>query len=346
MLPFNLSKVQRDSVNANQELIKNSRTLAITLDFYSGVLMAAQFAKDKGISVNLDILDTEGTESKVTQLINSKDFREVDAVIGPLFQKNVTRASRELDRFETPVFSPLSNQDAGNASNYFQTIPTKTLLENRMIDFLVRNKEDHNILIIADGKHAAQKARLVSEFPNAKVLNPRDGNFLYVIDIEKNIDRLTQNWVILTSDNPVLVSNVIGLLNGLPEDRAVRLFTLDKNDAFDFEDVQNVKLGKLQLTYPSVSKSYDYKNPSAFITSYKNKYGVLPNRYAVRGFDVTYDILLRLSIGDTMYDAIDVGGETQYEENKFFYVRSGRGYNNNAAYIMKYTDNLLLEVIE
>lgn len=346
MLPFSLSRVSKDSVGANQELIKNSRTLAIALDFYSGVLMAAEFAKDKGISVNLDIMDTEGKESKVAQLIGGKNFREVDAVIGPLFQKNVTRASNELNRYDTPVLSPLSNQDAGRGSNYFQTIPTKTLLENRMIDYLARNKEDNNVIIIADAKHAKQKARLINEFPNAKVLNPREGNFLYVVDFEQNTDAMVKNWVILASDNPILVSNVIGLLNGLPDNKEVRLFTLDKNDAFDFEDVQNVKLGKLQLTYPSVSKSYDYKNPSAFVTSYKNKYGVLPNRFAVRGFDVTYDVLLRLAMGDSLYEAIDVDGETEYEENKFFYVRSGGRYNNNAAYIMKYTENLLLEVIE
>ncbi|MEP2937110.1 MAG: LysM peptidoglycan-binding domain-containing protein [Gilvibacter sp.] len=346
MLPFSLSKASRDSLEANQDLIRSSRTLAIALDFYSGVLMAADFAKDKGISVNLDIMDTEGKESKVSQLISSKNFREVDAVIGPLFQKNVSRASNELNRYDTPVLSPLSNQEAGRGNNYFQTIPTKTLLENRMIDYLVRNKEDNNIIIIADAKHATQKARLINEFPNAKVLNPREGNFLYVVDIEKNIDRMTKNWVVLASDNPVLVSNAIGLLNGLPIDREVRLFTLDKNDAFDFEDVQNVKLGKLQLTYPSVSKSYDYKNPSAFVTSYKNKYGVLPNRFAVRGFDVTYDVLLRLAMGDSLYKALDVDGETEYEENKFFYVRSGGRYSNNAAYIMKYTENLLLEVVE
>ncbi len=346
MLPFSLPKVRRNSMEANRDIIINSRTLAIALDFYSGVLMATEFAKDRGISVNLDVLDTEGKESKVTQLIGSKNFREVDAVIGPLFQKNVSRASRELNRYDTPVFSPLSNQDAGNGSNYFQTIPSKTLLENRMIDYLVRNKEDHNIVIITDAKHAKQKARLIKEFPNAKVLNPNEGNFLYVVDIEKNTDELLQNWVILASDNPILVSNVIGLLNGVPEEKQVRLFTLDKNDAFDFEDVQNVKLGRLQLTYPSVSKSYDYKEPSAFVTSYKNKYGVLPNRFAVRGFDVTYDVLLRLAMGDSMYEAIEIDGETEYEENKFYYVRSGGSYNNNAAYIMKYTENLLLEVIE
>ena len=133
-------------------------------------------------------------------------------------------------------------------------------------------------------------------FPNAKVLDPREEQFLYVVDIEKQLDPLAENWFVLASDNPVLVSNVIGLLNGLPVEKVVRLFTLNKSDAYEFEDIQNSNLARLKFTYPSVYRSYDYDNPDAFVTSYKNKYGVLPNKYAVRGFDLTYDIILRLFI--------------------------------------------------
>jgi len=348
MLPFGLQKVS-DSTKVNEELLKdsNSRTMRISLDFYSGVLMAAEFAKDKGISVNLDIVDTQGSLSKVSQLISQRNFKNIDAVIGPLLRKNVTKTVAILDRYDTPVFSPLSKRKSEIQSrNFFQTIPSKEILESKMVAFLEANGTDKNIIIIADVKHASQKARLLAIFPNAKIIKPREGDFIHVVDIQKNIDRMYENWVLLISENPSIVSNAIGLLNGLPEDNNVRLFTLDNNAAFDFEDVQNLHLANLNFTFPSVKKDYDYNNPNAFVTSYKNKYGVLPNRYAVRGFDVTYDILLRLAMADDMYDAVKLEGETEYIENKFFYVRSGRGFINNATYIIKFNEKLELEVVE
>ena len=346
MLPFNLPRVSRDSVKANEDLLINSRTLNIALDFYSGVLMAADFAKDKGLSVDIQIMDTEGKESKVAQLIQGGDFEDVDAVIGPLFQKNAARASNELSRDDIPVLSPLSNQQGSGGRNFFNTVPSEAFLETRMLDYLKANAIGRNLVIIADAQHAKEKNMLRSAFPNAKVLDPREEQFLYVVDIEKQLDPLAENWFVLASDNPVLVSNVIGLLNGLPVEKVVRLFTLNKSDAYDFEDIQNSNLARLKFTYPSVYRSYDYDNPDAFVTSYKNKYGVFPNRYAVRGFDVTYDTLLRLAMSESLYDAIDLDGETQYVGNKFFYVRSGRGYSNNAGYIMMYGEDLNLIVVE
>ncbi len=346
MLPFNLSKVNRDSIGAKEELLQNTRTLGIALDFYSGVLMAADFAKDKGISVNIKTLDTEGSDAKVRQLVRDNNFEDVDAVIGPLFQKNAAQASSSLNSLDTPVFSPLSNQSGNGGSNFFQTIPSEGFLEDRMIEYLKAEALDRNIIVITDAKHAAQKNKLLATFPNAKHLSPREEGFLYVVDIQEQLDPIRENWFILEASNPVLVSNVIGLLNGLPPQNIVRLFTLDKSEAYDFEDIQNVTLANLKFTYPSVNKSYNYKEPNAFVTSYKNKYGVLPNRFAVRGFDVTLDIIYRLAMAESLYDALEVDGETEYIENKFFYVRNGRGYGNNAGYIMMYGEDLNLIVLE
>ena len=100
-------------------------------------------------------------------------------------------------------------------------------------------------------------------------------------------------------------------------------------------------LSKLNFTFPSVNKNYDFNEKNPFLVSYKNKYGVLPNRYAVRGFDVTYDALLRLASADDMYKASENDFVTEYIENKFQYSNKLlSGYQNNAVYIVKYDENL------
>ena len=74
---------------------------------------------------------------------------------------------------------------------------------------------------------------------------------------------------------------------------------------------------------------------------------MLPNRFAVRGFDLTYDVILRLASSEDIFTAPKQEFETQYIENKFRYSKSLlSGYQNNAFYIIKYQDNLQFQVLE
>ena len=347
MLPFHLKNIDGDSVKNNVNLLRENGAMRVALDFYSGVLMATEFAKDKGISTHLQVFDTKGSVNTVGNIITRNDFNNIDAVIGPLLQKNVEKAAADLKRTDTPVFSPLSNREIRISSNLFQTLPTDKMLEKAMLGYLKANANGKNVVIISDAKRNAQKLALLEVIPGAKTLSPREKGFLYTTDLESKLDENNENWVILESDNPVILSNVVGLLNGMPEETTIRLFTLNKNDSYDYHDVSNMHLARLGFTFPSVSKSYDFNDKNAFLVSYKNNYGVLPNRYAVRGFDVTYDVLLRLASADNVYKANDSKVETEYIENKFRYVKKLlSGYENNALYIIKYTDDLQFEVVQ
>lgn len=347
MLPFQLNKVTEDSLSSNSDLLKKGGLLRLTLDFYSGVLMAAEFAKDHGISVDIDVYDTEGSESKTSAIISQENFDAVDAVIGPLRQKNVEKAAVLLQRSKIPVFSPLSNRTMSSHSNFFQTLPSEAMLRKSMLTFLKTNGTDKNILLISDVNKKTEKAAILRELPSAKSISPREKGFLYVTDLDSKLVQNKENWVILESNEPGIISNVLGLLNGMPAGFKVRLFTLDKNEAYDYHDISNMHLAKLNFTFPSVNKSYSYKDKDPFLVSYKNKYGVYPNRYAVRGFDVTYDVLLRLSSNESLFDKTQEEFETEYVENKFWYTKnSTSGYQNKATYIIKYMENLEFEVVE
>lgn len=347
LLPFQLRKMVSDSLKDNKELIKNNRTMRIALDFHSGVLMAAEFAKDKGISTELNVYDTAGNLNTLSGILTGNDFSSIDAVIGPLLSKNVERAASVLKSKNVPVFSPLSNRNIKLTSNLFQTLPSEDLLETTMIEYLRKNAGDRNIILISDSEKVKQKQALLIALPGAKTLAPREKGFFYLVDIENKIDKTRENWVILESNNPVILSNVVGLLNGMPEEYQIRLFTTDKNENYEFNDISNMHLAHLNFTFPSNRKSYNYEDKNAFVVSYKNKYGVLPNRFAVRGFDVTYDVLLRLAAKGNVYDASNDDFETEYVENKFRYRKKMfSGYKNSALYILKYNQDLQLEVVE
>ena len=358
MLPFKLNRIDLDSLSVNTDLLKSDGTLRAAIDFYSGVLMAAEFAKDKGISSDITIYDTEGQVSKVAQIISSNNFKEIDAVIGPLLSKNIEKAASALQSENIPVFSPLSKFKLKEYPNLYQTIPSSELMETAMLDFIIKRLDTINIIVITGKEWTQRKGTIMTAIPSAKTIVPEEGNYLYLEDIQIQLDTVKENWVILDSDNPILVSNVVGLLNGFPEiildeddveigKNNIRLFAVNKSRAFDYHDVSNVHLANLNFTYPSSNKHYDYDLMVPFLVSYKNKYGVMPNHYAIRGFDVTYDVLLRLANAMTLEEASVSDIKTEYIENKFQYLNmSNSGYKNQAFYIMKYNNELKLEVVE
>lgn len=359
LLPFRLNKIISDSLSVKQQQIKKNRLMSLSLDFYSGLLMATEFAKDKGISLQLDVFDTQYNTAIVSDIINNNTFDTFDAVLGPLGQKNIEKAAAMLQDTTVPIFSPLSNKQIKVSKNVFQSLPSDAMLEDGMLEYIVSGMSDKNVIVITDSTKTAQLAKIMLAIPDARIVSLREEGFLRLEDVENQIDQTKENWVILEATDPILISNVVGVLNGLPVidpdleedqepvDYEIRLFSLDKNAAFDYHDVSNVHLAELNFTFPSVNKSYNYKDKNAFLISYKNKYGVLPNRFAVRGFDLTYDVILRLASSEDIFTASKQEFETQYIENKFSYSKSLlSGYQNNAFYIIKYQENLQFQVLE
>ncbi len=360
MLPFSLDTLDLNARQDTEEYLKSKQSLRISLDLYSGVLIAIDSARTKGITTELNVYDTQKNknQSHIKKLITENNFDETDAVIGPLYQSNLETVAAELKKYETPVFSPASRKESKIYDNFFQTRPTNIMLQDRMISYVEKDSTDKNIIIIVQQgkKYEAIKNKLIAKFPDAKVARIEEGNYLYEVRLNKVLDDKKPNWVFLESKDVAMISNVIPLLNAKAESHQITLFTTDKNTAFDDDNIKNEHLSKLHLHYPSVDKEFDdvgkeegsdKKVVTSFTKRYKEKYGVNPNNWAVRGFDITYDILLRLGTADDLYHAASFEGTTEYVENKFSYVKKlTGGYYNKAVYLIKFDEDLKLTLVD
>ncbi|MDC0637198.1 LysM peptidoglycan-binding domain-containing protein [Flavobacteriaceae bacterium] len=367
LLPFQLPAFTQDSLQLNEQLLQNNRTLRIALDFYSGVLSAAEEAQKYGMNVALEVHDTQGKSEAVRTLLAQSNFDLSDAIIGPLLSANLALVAEALKSSNVPVISPLSNRAVSTSQNIVQTLPQNELLEQYMIDYLQEHQDDKHILYIGEEGTNTQML-LTSKLPKTKILLPQEEGFIRPEAILENLSETQENWVVLSSSNPVIVSSVIGVLNGMAyyenqlseeeddneneieepaKNYLVRLFTTDKNAAFDFDDITNLNLANLNFTFPSVSKPYALSDEDhAFLSSYKQHYGIYPNRFAVRGYDVTMDILLRLSQESRdLFAELATDFETRYIENKFRYQQNANGgFENKAYYLLRLNSDL--EMVE
>ncbi|WP_300434538.1 LysM peptidoglycan-binding domain-containing protein [Christiangramia sp.] len=343
MLPYHLNKIDADSLETYRNTILNERVVRISLDFYSGVLMAVDKAKSMGISTNLKVYDTKRDPSEVANIINSNNFNNTDAVIGPLLQETTEAAASRLEKKNIPVINPLSNRSMRGYKNLFQSRPGDDFMKSAMVDYIVKNSTGKNIIIVADGKSFQIKNELNNLIPSARNVNP-SGNFVSEAKLAEMMAG-GENWVILESDNINLVSSVTAALNRLARNHDVTLLTTNKNNAYENDIISNNHLGKLKFRYPSVDKEYDTKLSDDFIKDYETRFNIEPNQYAVRGYDLTMDVLLRLASAEDLYESFEkYPGYTEYYESKFHYMPNagGAGYTNDAIYILQLNEDLTI----
>jgi len=342
MLPFHLDKIDADSLATYRNSILNERVVRISLDFHSGVLMAVERAKSLGISTKLRVFDTRRSTADAMKILQTNDFNNVDAVIGPLIQEVTETVAGSLENKNIPVINPLSNRSMKGYSNLFQSRPSEEFLRSRMVDYIARNATGKNVIIVADAKSFKIKNELTSALPSARMVNPADN---YVSEAKlAEVMSTGENWVILESENMNLISSTAAALNRLSRSNKITLLTTSKNNGYESDVISNNHLGKLKLHYPSVDKEFDNQQDDEFVREYEKKFKIQPNQYAMRGYDLTMDVLLRLASAEDLYESFSkYPGYTEYYESKFHYLmKPDGGYTNDAIYILQLNEDLTI----
>ncbi|MDZ4330762.1 MAG: peptidoglycan-binding protein, partial [Flavobacterium sp.] len=95
LLPFNISKIEGDTVNSTAMRLKKDKFLNMTLDFYAGALVAIDSAKQLGLAIDVSVFDSQETKntSNVAGIIKENNLENSDAIIGPFYQNNVERTA-------------------------------------------------------------------------------------------------------------------------------------------------------------------------------------------------------------------------------------------------------------
>jgi LysM repeat protein len=358
MLPFRMHRVDFDSISDAKKSLKKDPYLNVSLDFHSGVLMALDSLKTLGISLKVDVYDTRYEVSEVSRIIRENDFENIDAVIGPLTPASFNKVASELEKYNTPVISPIGTKLKLH-DNVFQSRPSDDLLKTKVINFAKSDSLIGNIIVIADTKNVATANELKREFNIAKLVYSRkskegeDEFFVTKEDIEGAL-KPGKNLVFLETQNEGYASNVTSVLASLnnkvdpestEEPSEIVLVTTNINSAFEGDQINNTHLSNLQFHFATASKEYNENDNNAFVKKYDKLYNITPNKRAVRGFDLTMDVVLRLVSSDDLYTSVNNAPLTEYVENKFAYKKKlFGGYYNDSVYLVKYDDLTVVEV--
>lgn len=356
LLPFRLDKLDLSDKSEVANTIDKRNSLKYSLGLYSGALVALDSIADLGVSVNVKTFDNELNLAKTKAILQGENLQDVNAIIGPLDLASLKETAVRAKGSQVPLIAPIPAESDLSLSNVFFSYTPDALLRERMLDYIAEKYEDQNMIIIADSTHTTVRDSILGRFPDAKVAEVIQEEKNIGVDIEKLrllLSDEVENWVFVETNDFKLISSVTSILNSFhnalldiekPErDKLkLRMFTTNKDNAFENDVISSTHLSNLRFTYPSV-----YKMPAndSFSKRYEKRFGSLPDRYAVRGFDITYDLLLKLAYKNNLMEVSKFIGETEYSGNKFNYEKdAASGYFNQASYIMTFEDLRIREV--
>jgi len=347
LLPFNISKIENDTVNSTMSRLKTDKFLNMTLDFYAGALMAIDSAKTIGLNIEIQILDSQETKntSNIVALIEQNNIKNADVVIGPFYQNNVEKTAELLAKNNVYIISPLSKETSKSYKNLILATPSNEMIKSAMFDFMKEKKG--NIVAVVDPKKGNSKKYISQKNKDIRFV-PMDATGKFTVDsIAIKLVKNKMNYVILDSEKTGMILKTINFLIALSKDYQLQLVILEKNETLDFEEIPLDKLAKLKMLYPSLTNENETEEGHVFEREFKEKNKVFPNQFATRGFDITFDTLLRLSQEKSFAATLDAD-TTQQVDSKFDYDKKNPtdSFTNKGIYILYYDTDLSVKIAQ
>ena len=353
LLPFKFPK--NDTLGKEQLFTNKNNLISIITDFYLGADIAIDSLRKQGLAIDVNIYDTQNNRDTIKSLIKTKTLEATDVVFGPVFNQHVNYVAQELK--ETPVVFPFysSKQKNFTKDNIVKTVTSRDLLKENMLTYFSEIYNSEHILIVGDEKLSSKKEfKQIEEFlkvhnDSVKMLTflqPENG-YISKERFVQSVDTLGVNWVILTSNDKVVTADVINNLKSIPNDAEVRLFAFEKG--YNFSKVDNNMLAEMNFAYASSGFFVDsLPEVSSFYNQFLRKNNSYPSEYASKGFDIVYDILMRMAASDSLNLKESFNrGLSKRVRSSFKYEQKSYGepVYNTAVYLRKYNSDLSVEPI-
>ena len=342
LLPFNMNKIDTDSIKTRTDHIKTNKFLNLTLDYYAGALMAIDSAKVLGLPINVKVYDVESTKysSNVAAIIAENNFENVDVVIGPFQNSMVETTAQLLTKYNIPVISPLSKERGLPLSNLYYSVPAEDRLRSSLFDYFKSKKG--NVVAVISTKKTTSKDFILANYPEVKHAFFNDKGALDLVLIKKQLVKGKKNFVLMEIEKASTVVNLTKNLIELQKEYDIQLAVFEVYDTLNFEEISINNLAELKMLFPSTTKVVAAPEEKIFEKEFKRINNVYPNAVAKKGFDVTFDALLRICQPEGFVTSAATT-KTEYIESAFDYNSNNGLISNNASYWLYYDTDLTIK---
>lgn len=328
--PF--SGEELSSPELRQKLLSENATYEKYLEFLQG----AQIAIDSALSLNLnfDISLIKSSDSKSRLKIESAYKK--NAILVP-FLENSSSSPKVISDETLSVIDIESNLGPIKNSTVYKAIPSENLQKTKTLNYLASKNE--NVLVVSDLKVSRDKDMITTAIPNAQFLTVDKAGFFEESALENALSRNKTNYVILDSEKTIVFLNSTTSLMSKLSDYKINLVIMNNALFPKKSEVSDMRFRVLKLIFPAVIENAETKSRKNFASNYTKLFNTNPTDFAILGFDVTLDVLLRLSQNSSFEESI-TKNKSEHSHTKFIYNKTNdETYINTAINIMQYDSN-------
>jgi LysM repeat protein len=369
-LPENSSRTEIDS----SKIVKGKRTFKYnqvtddwiypqSLDFvemYQGILLACDTLRRLGLNVNMHTYDIADT-GNIEKLISSGKLAGTDLIIGPIYSRNMEEVSAYAGRLGIPVVSPVPLMNNSALVNNPTAFMSSSSIEvaQRALAKKISDYYDNNIVFVhadtlgIDDDVKRFKSLIFKElsykipyddikFKEFKFYSRSMFNNDSINRLGHTLSDQSPNIVVLASEDPAVITEVIDNVSGLTRRFNVKLFAypvIRELDRLDSKELFDMDI----MVYSPFWIDYTKKNVRQFNAAFLQKFHTQPleKSYAWQGYDIAFYFLSGLAMHGKAFIAHPENHYPDLLQTEFDFKRihDGDGFENQKLFMVRYTKN-------
>ena len=330
------------------------------VEFYQGLLMAADSMKQQGINVDIYAFHTGSTSQEMQSLLKNNDLSQMNVIIGPADQAQIPSLSTYCTEHNIRLVLPFSAPNTyitGHPLLYLAT-PASSLIQQGATSMISKKFENSNFIILETGQTDERGGNMIETLRqelSRKGLSlrtmPIDGDDFA---IESSLNQFKENCIVPNNTSIKTLNVFFAKLRDFQQNHIQYKISM-----LGYPEWQTYTgtLLKDFYTYDTYIYSSYYRNPLQertsifernFMNNFKRPMIVSYPRYGMMGFDLGYYFINGLArLGDTFEE---YQSELHYFpfQHMFKFQREGEGngFMNHAVILIHYKPEQEIEIVQ
>jgi len=330
------------------------------IEFYQGLLMAADSVKQQGINVDIYAYHTGTSPQEMQSLLRNKDLSQMHVIIGPVDQEQIAPLSSFCSEHGIRLVLPFSAPNVTTTSHplLYLATPASALTQQGATALIKKTFDNRNFIILETGEADERGGNMIEALRQELSRNgislrtmPIDGD---EFAIESSLNQFKENCIIPNNTSIKTLNVFFSKINEFQRSHDQYKITM-----LGYPEWQTYTgtLLKDFYTYNTHIYSSYYRNPLEgrtstfernFMNFFKKPTIISYPRYGMMGFDLGYYFMNGLArLGDTFEENQN---ELEYSpfQHKFDFHRNGEGngFLNHAVMLIHYKPEQEIEIIQ
>ncbi len=382
MLPFGAGALMPASFGGDSlQLVREGRMTSararLFTEFYSGVLLALDTLKQRGISIDLSVYDISPDTVALKRVLRDPSLKQMHLIIGPSLAHELPLVSAFSREHRIPLVYPLSNTNPELEYNpYLFHINTPDFMVfDEIADEIIRQSAGGQLLVILPTETEEQAndfIRLIKQKAGATGMGSQRVHYVEykpgnndLVELQALMASDKPNYVVVPSVQTSEVSRIVPILFGVREKSKANITFFGLSDVLRFQTVDPEQIHALNGTFfRSFGLDYKDRHTQSFIQKYRQWFKTEPHaispyfqnsdasssysRYGIWGYDVAHYFLSAIvEYGENFDMCLTQFNHQQVQFNfDFERVSNWGGFYNSGLYMFRFRSDLRMERIK